>query len=250
MLLEDKTAVIYGAGGAVGAAVARAFAAEGAEVYLGGRTQGKLERVAKEIRDDGGTAETAVVDALDEAQVEAFVANAAKRSKRIDISFNVISVGEVQQPLMDISTDDFLEPIAAAARSQFLTTRAAARFMTKAGSGVVLTFGGSGPQTLPGLGGFKVALDAMEGLRRQWAIELGKYGVRVVTIVSGGIVETLPWQMEGREEIARSIQDAAHLNRTATLADVGYAAVFAASDRAGAITDATINISAGSIVDY
>ncbi|MCA4135515.1 SDR family NAD(P)-dependent oxidoreductase [Arthrobacter sp. M4] len=250
MLLENKTAVIYGAGGAIGGAVARAFAAEGATVYLAGRTQERLDRVARDIQANGGTARTALVDALDEQQVDAFVDGVAKRAGRIDISFNVISFGDVQQPLMEISADHFLQPVAVALRSQFLTTRAAARHMIKARSGVVLTFGGSGPQTLPGLGGFKVALDAMEGLRRQWATELGRNGVRVVTLVTGGILETIPWQTEGREEIERDIQAAAHLNRTATLDDVGHAAVFAASDRAGAITDATINISAGAIVDY
>jgi 3-oxoacyl-[acyl-carrier protein] reductase len=114
----------------------------------------------------------------------------------------------------------------------------------------VLMFGGSGPQTLPGLGGFKVALDAVEGLRRQWATELGKDGVRVVTMVTGGIIETLPWQMEGREEIVREIATAAHLNRTATLEDVGNVAAWIASDKAGAITDATVNLSSGAIVDY
>lgn len=249
MLLENKTAVIYGAGGPVGGAVARSFAAEGASVYLAGRTQEKLERVAQDIRNDGGKAETAVVDALDETQVEAFVAGVVKAAKKIDISFNLISYGDVQKPLMEISADDFLHPITCASRSHFLTTRAAARHMIKVRSGVVLLFGGSGPQTLPGLGGFKVALDAMEGIRRQWATELGPHGVRVVTIVTGGIVETIPWQTDNRDAIAKSIQDAAHLHRTATLADVGHVAAFAASDNAAAITDATINISSGAIVD-
>ncbi|WP_445155879.1 SDR family NAD(P)-dependent oxidoreductase [Arthrobacter sp. Hor0625] len=249
-LLQGKTALVYGAGGAIGGAVSRAFAAEGATVYLAGRTEARLEKVARDIREDGGAAETAVVDALDEKQVDAFVAAAAKKAKRIDISFNVISFGDIQQPLMEIDVDDFTQPITLAARTHFLTTRAAAGYMVKQKSGVVLMFGGSGPQTMTGLGGFKVALDAMDGQRRQWAMELGKHGVRVVTMVTGGIIETIPWQVEGREEIVVGIANAAHLNRTATLADVGNVASFIASDRAGAITDATINISSGAIVDY
>jgi 3-oxoacyl-[acyl-carrier protein] reductase len=249
-LLHGKVAVIYGAGGAVGGAVARAFAAEGAFVYLAGRTESRLQKVAQQILEDGGLAETAVVDALNEEQVEEFVARAAKKSRRIDISFNVISFGDIQQPLMEIDVEDFTQPVTLATRTHFLTTRAAAAHMIKQRSGVVLMFGGSGPQTLPGLGGFKVALDAMEGLRRQWAIELGTYGIRVVTMVTGGIIETIPWQAEGREEILAEIAKAAHLNRTATLADVGNVACFIASDKAGAITDATVNISAGAIVDY
>ncbi|WP_426997374.1 SDR family NAD(P)-dependent oxidoreductase [Pseudarthrobacter sp. N5] len=250
MLLQGKTALIYGAGGPVGGAVARAFAEEGATVYLAGRTESRLDKVARDIREAGGTAETAVVDALDESQVDAFVDRVAKKSKRIDISFNLISYGDVQQPLMEISAEDFAQPITAATRTHFLTTRAAARHMIKQRSGVVLMFGGSGPQTLEGLGGFKVALDAMEGLRRQWALELGKHGIRVITMVTGGIVETIPWQMEGREEIVKEISETAHLNRTATLEDVGNVAAFIASDKAGSVTDATVNISSGGIVDY
>ncbi|MCU1512830.1 MAG: 3-oxoacyl-ACP reductase [Arthrobacter sp.] len=249
-LLLGKIAVIYGAGGAIGGAVARAFAAESAFVYLAGRTESRLQKVARQILEDGGLAETAVVDASDEDQVEEFVARVAKKSRRIDISFNAISFGDIQQPLMQIDVDDFTRPVTLATRTHFLTTRAAATHMIKQRSGVVLMFGGSGPQTLPGLGGFKVALDAMEGLRRQWAIELGTYGIRVVTMVTGGIIETIPWQTEGREEILAEIVKAAHLNRTATLADVGNVACFIASDKAGAITDATVNISAGAIVDY
>jgi NAD(P)-dependent dehydrogenase (short-subunit alcohol dehydrogenase family) len=249
-VLQGRVALIYGAGGAVGGAVARAFAAEGALVYLAGRTESRLEKVAHRILADGGQAETAVVDALDEEQVEGFVARVAKKSRRVDISFNLISFGDIQQPLMEIDVDDFTQPVTLATRTHFLTTRAAATHMIKQRSGVVLMFGGSGPQTMPGLGGFKIALDAMEGLRRQWAIELGTYGIRVVTMVTGGIIETIPWQTEGREEILAEIQKAAHLNRTATLADVGNVACFIASDKAGAITDATVNISAGAIVDY
>jgi 3-oxoacyl-[acyl-carrier protein] reductase len=249
-LLQGKVAVIYGAGGAIGGSVARAFAAEGAFVHLAGRTESRLEKVAHRILEDGGQAETAVVDALDEEQVEEFVARVAKKSRRIDISFNVISFGDIQQPLLEIDVDDFTQPVTLATRTHFLTTRAAATHMIKQRSGVVLMFGGSGPQTLPGLGGFKIALDAMEGLRRQWAVELGPYGVRVVTMVTGGIIETIPWQTEGRAEILAGIEKSAHLNRTATLDDVGNVACFIASDKAGAITDATVNISSGAIVDY
>jgi 3-oxoacyl-[acyl-carrier protein] reductase len=249
-MLRGKTALIYGAGGPVGAAAAKTFAAEGATIYLAGRTQARLDKVARDIGEAGGTAHTAVVDALDETQVDEFVDGVARKAKRIDITFNLISYGDVQQPLMEIAEEDFAQPIINAVRTHFLTTRAAARHMIRQRSGVVLMFGGSGPQTLPGLGGFKVALDAMEGLRRQWALELGKHGIRVVTLVTGGIIETIPWQMEGREDIVRDIAAAAHLNRTATLEDVGNVAAWIASDKAGAITDATVNISSGAIVDY
>jgi 3-oxoacyl-[acyl-carrier protein] reductase len=249
MLLENKVAVIYGAGGPIGGAVARAFAREGARVFLAGRTQAKLDGVAEEIRSSGGVADTAVVDALDERAVDEYVDGVVERAGQIDISFNLISYGDVQEPLTEISVEDFTRPITTAMRTQFLTTRAAARQMIGRGSGVILAFGGNGPQTLPGLGGFKVALDAVEGLRRQWACELGPHGIRVITLKTGGVPESIPDGTPGRDEIAAGIEQATLLKRAATLADVGNVAAFAASDLASAITATEINISCGAILD-
>lgn len=248
MLLENKVAVIYGAGG-IGTGVARAFAREGASVYLASRTQASLDRAAEAVRADGFELHTAVVDALEQQAVDTFTRRTALEAGGLDISFNVIGYGDVQQRLLDISVDDFLQPIQIAARTQFITTRAAARHMIPHGSGVVLFFGGGGPQTQPGLGGFKVALDAVEGLRRQWAVELGQHGIRLVTIKTGGIPETIPADVPGRDEITASIEQQTLLKRAATLADVGHAAAFLASDRARAITATEVNISAGGIVE-
>jgi NAD(P)-dependent dehydrogenase (short-subunit alcohol dehydrogenase family) len=249
MLLEHKVAVVYGAGGSIGGAIARAFAREGARVFLAGRTRATLDTVAEEIRATGGAADTAVVDALDERAVTAFVDGVAEQTGRVDISVNVIAVGDVQKPLTEISVDEFLQPITTAVRTQFLTTSAAVRHMIRQGSGVILAFGGSGPHTLPGLGGFKVALDAVEGHRRQWACELGPYGIRVVTVKTGGIPESMPADLAGRDEIAAGLTDAALLKRTATLADVGNVAAFVASDQARTMTAADVNISCGAIMD-
>lgn len=250
MLLENKVAVVYGAGGPIGGAVASAFAREGARVFLAGRTEPKLANIAANIRSSGGTADTAVVDALDEKAVDRYVDAVVEQAGFIDISFNLISLGVVHKPLIDISVEDFLQPITIAMRSHFLTARAAARHMITRGSGgVILAFGGSGPQTVPALGGFKIALDAIEGLRRQWACELGKHGIRVVTLKTGGVPETLPAGSPGRAHIVAGIEQAALLKRAATLADVGNVAAFAASDQANTITAADINISCGAIVD-
>ncbi|MBI3967285.1 MAG: SDR family oxidoreductase [Chloroflexi bacterium] len=249
MLLEKKVAVVYGGGGSIGGAAARAFAREGARVFLAGRTRAKLDRVADEIRARGGAAEAEVVDALDERAVDEFVNRVVEQAGYLDISFNVISYGDVQKPLTELSVEEFTRPIATAMRAHFLTTSAAARHMVKRGSGVILAFGGGGPQTLPGLGGFKVALDAIEGLRRQWACELGAHGIRVVTLKTGGVAETLPHDFPGRDAIVAGIEQAALLKRAATLADVGNVAAFVASDLARTITATEVNISCGAIVD-
>ena len=96
MLLEGKTAVIYGGGGSIGGAVTRAFAREGASVFLAGRTRARLEDVARAIRSAGGVAETAEVDALDERAVDEHADAVAAHAGGIDISFNLISHGDVQ----------------------------------------------------------------------------------------------------------------------------------------------------------
>jgi len=249
MLLEQKVAVIYGAGGSIGGAVARAFAREGARVFLAGRTKAKLDPLADTIRAEGGLADTAIVNALDQRQVDDYVDGVAEQAGAIDISFNLIGLGDVQQPLKEILIEDFLQPITNAMRSHFLTTRAAARHMVKRRSGVILAFGGDGPQTLPGLGGFKIALDAIEGLRRQWAVELGPHGIRVVTLKTGGVPETIPDSFAEKDNITASIEQETLLGRAATLADVGNVAAFVASDQARSITSAAVNISCGALVD-
>jgi 3-oxoacyl-[acyl-carrier protein] reductase len=251
VLLESKVAVIYGGGGSVGGAVARAFAREGATVHLAGRTPQPLEAVAEDIRSAGGAVETAQVDALDETAVDEHADAVVARAGRIDVSFNVISHGDVQgTPLAEMSLEDFERPVVTAVRTMFLTSRAAAHHMTRQGSGVILVFGGDG-DPLPGyyLGGLQVAFSAMEALRRNLACELGPHGIRVVTLRTGGVPETIPHGFDGREAIVRDIEQATMLKRAATLDDVGNVAAFAASDRARTMTATALNISCGSIVD-
>jgi 3-oxoacyl-[acyl-carrier protein] reductase len=248
MLLEGKVAVVYGAG-PIGGAVARGFAREGARVFIANRTNAKSDTLAADINAAGGQEESAEIDALDEAAVDAFVDDVVARAGRIDISFNLIGYGDIQQPLANISVEDFLQPIMNAMRSHFLTERAAVRHMRRHAGGVLLAFGGGGIQTLPGLGGFKIALDALEGLRRQWSIEHGTDGIRFITVKTGGVLESIPEGVPGREEIVASLRDSALLDRLATFEDVGQVAAFVASDHARTMTSATVNISCGALVD-
>jgi 3-oxoacyl-[acyl-carrier protein] reductase len=245
VLLVEKNAVIYGGGGAIGGAVARAFASEGATVHLAGRRIEPLEAVAEEIHSDGGRAETAQVDALDEASVDEHADAVVAVAGSIDISFNLITHGDVQgTPLAEMSLADFEAPVHAAVRTMFLTARAAARHMIRQGSGVILVFGGYG-DPVPNLGGLQVAFQAQEALRRDLAAELGPYGIRAVTIQTHGIVDSIPKEFERKEAIAQSIAELTALGRGATLEDVGNVAAFVASDNARAITGSAINITAG-----
>jgi 3-oxoacyl-[acyl-carrier protein] reductase len=247
-LLEARNAVVYGAGGTVGSAVAEAFAREGARVHLTGRSAAPLEAVADRIRAAGGSAETATVDALDEGAVAAHADDVAARFGSLDISFNLISHGDVQgTPLADMSVADFEAPVITAVRTMFITARAAARHMIRQRSGVILVFGGYGdPPRGHHLGGLQVAFQAQEALRRNLAAELGPHGIRALTIQTSGIVDSLP---EGMERIAEGIAATTLLGRGARLADVANAAVFAASDQAASMTATKLNISAGTFVD-
>src|SRR6266545_4848558 len=232
MLLENKNAVIYGESGSVGGAVARAFAREGAKVFLAGRTMAALDAVAQEIAATGAVAETARVDALDERAIEEHIGAVAAKAGGIDVSFNAISIRDVQGiPLVELSREDFSLPIVTGTTTHFLTARAAARRMVEKGSGVILTLSASAavsasaPEPWLGMGGFGVACAAIEAFSRSLAGEVGPRGVRVVCLRPHGIPET--WrESQGedggktREEFQALMEEGTLLRRLPTLAEV------------------------------
>ena len=265
MLLKDKTAVIHGGGGAIGSSVARVFAREGAIVFLAGRTPEPLERVAQDIRAAGGTAELAVVDACDEEQVERHSRWVAAKTGRIDIGLNAVGIGHVQgAPLADLSLGDFLHPLDAYLRTNFLTARAAARHMATQRSGVLLTLSTPGSQ-MPGPGhlGYGTTCGAVESFSRILAGEVAGTGVRVACLRPHAIPEAVPTSYVGdafrlQAQAAETTVDGwleglAHghtlLGRLPTLVDVAEYAAFLASDRARATTGAIANLTCGALVD-
>jgi len=248
MLLENKNAVLYGGCGTIGGAVARAFAREGATVHLAGRTMSTLQRVADEIRAAGGRAEVAQVDAFDAEQVDEHADSVAAGGGSLDVSFNIISHPDhMGSPAVRMSYEDFEEPVTRRLRTMWITSRAAARHMVEQGSGVILAYGGYG-DPVPNYGGFQVSFGAVEAFRRTLARELGPKGIRVITLQTGGIPEGIPDERT-RSAVEKSIAERTMLGRAATLADVGNAAVFAASDWSRALTGTKLNITCGSVPD-
>ena len=248
MLLENKNAVLYGGGGTIGGAVARAFAREGATVHLAGRTMSTLQRVADEIRAAGGKAEVAQVDAFDAEQVDEHADSVAAGGGSLDVSFNIISHPDhMGTPAVWMRYEDFEEPVTRRLRTMWITSRAAARHMVEQGSGVILAYGGYG-DPVPNYGGFQVSFGAVEAFRRTLARELGPKGIRVITLQTGGIPEGIPDERT-RSAVEKSIAERTMLGRAATLADVGNAAVFAASDWSRALTGTKLNITCGSVRD-
>ena len=163
---------------------------------------------------------------------------------------NLISTGDVQgTPLVEMSLADFEQPILNAVRSTFLTARSAARHMIPQGSGVILMFGGEGdPIRDYDIGGFQISLIAVEALRKQLASELGRHGIRVVSLLTGGVIDSIPVDLEGRDSLVESLVAPTLLGRGALLEDVGNVAAFAASDLARTITASAINITCGAII--
>jgi len=261
MLLENKNAVVYGAAGAVGSAVARAFAREGAHVFLAGRTASTLEALAGEIRAAGGNADFVVVDALDEQSVESFVSSVAQRAGSIDISFNAIGLEDDQgQPLIEMTQQRFVLPVNIALTSHFYTANAATRHMAKNRSGVIMAITANAARTAQAnMGGFGVACAAIEGFCRQLAAEVGRHGIRVVCLRSSGspdapgVSEVLNQHAANagisRQEFETRFAASTLLKRLPLLAEVANVAVLMASDLASPITGAVANVTCGELVD-
>lgn len=253
MLLQNKNAVIYGAGGSLGGAVAAALAAAGARVFLTGHHLPAVQQTAAAIVATGGNAEAALLDALDEKAVEAHLKNLLQQAGTVDITFNAIGLQDVQNvPLVLLSLEEYTRPVDIAMKSQFITCTAAGRAMIKQGSGVILSLtatpGGIG---YPLVGGFGPACCLIESFSRNLAAELGEYGIRVVNMRSGGSPDSKVFRdalsQAGpiAEAVLKKLADDTMLKKMPPMKDIAQAAVFLASDMAASITGITLDITCG-----
>jgi NAD(P)-dependent dehydrogenase (short-subunit alcohol dehydrogenase family) len=262
MMLKEKVAVIYGAGGAIGGAVARAFASEGADLFLTGRSLAPVEAVAEDVVSASGSAEAAEVDALDEQAVDDHLQSVIDKAGRVDISFNAIGLPnpKVRVPLVELDVEQFSVPIATYTRSYFLTARLAARRMLEKRAGVIMTVTATPSRTgVPFVGGGGPAMAAVEALTRGLSAELAPQGIRVVGLRPQGIPETgrIKESFEGYakasgmswEQFQESLASRTHARRLSTLAELGNVAAFMASDMASGMTGTTVNLSMGSLDD-
>lgn len=253
MLLQNKTAIIYGASPSLGGAIARSFAAAGARVFLTHKKIETAQKVADEINDLRGFAEAAEVDALDADSIVKHLTGVKQKTGHIDIIFNLIGLKDTQDiPLLEMELSDFERPVHIAMRTQFLTATAAGRIMMEQGSGVILSLtatpGGIG---YANVGGFGPACCLMESFSRNLAAELGPYGIRAVNIRSAGSPDSRPFKealQNPTEEVSsffQKIKDDTMLKQLPMMEDIGNTAVFLASDMAGKITGVTIDVTAG-----
>jgi len=261
-MLEDKTAVIYGGGGAIGGAVARAFAAAGAHVHLAGRSRARLEAVANDI---GAAADVAELDALDERAVVEHADAVAADAGGIDIALNAVSFPYAQGTLLaDLAVEEVMHPIEAFLRSNLITAKATARHMAARRSGAILTLSTAGSRfARPGNLGFGTTCAAIEQMTQRLAVELGPSGVRVVCLRPTAIADAASHGsftgevfaplaaaagISVEQMLAQWGKDQTLLGRLPTLAQVADAAVFLASERAGAITGAVVDLTSGNAV--
>lgn len=259
MMLEDKTAVIYGGGGAIGGAVARAFAGAGARVHLAGRNRARLEAVAADI---GDAARVAEVDVLDERAVVAHADAVAAGAGAIDIALNAVAFPHVSAiPLAELAVEEVMHPIESFLRANLITAKATARHMTARGSGAILTLSTAATRfARAGNLGYGTACAAVEQMTQRLALELGPGGVRVVCLRPTAIADApaggsytgelfAPLAAAAGLSVAGMLagwgEDQTLLGRLPTLAQVADAAVFLASDRAGAITGTVADLTCG-----
>jgi NAD(P)-dependent dehydrogenase (short-subunit alcohol dehydrogenase family) len=261
MMLKDKVAVIYGAGGAIGSAVARAFASEGAKLFLTGRLLAPVEVVAEDVVSAGGSAEAAEVDALDEQAVDRHLQSVIDQAGRVDISFNAVGIPGTKilgVPLVELDVEQFSLPITTYATSYFLTARLAARHMIPNKSGVIMTVTAlPSRKGTPLNGGYGPAMAAKEALTRDLSAELAPQGIRVVSLRPHGMPETstmkevfdakaagMTW-----EQFEGYLASTTHPRRVMTLEEMANVAVFMASDKASGMTGTTVNLTMGSLDD-
>ncbi len=264
MLLENKVAVIHGGGGVIGSAIAKAFAHEGAKVYLSGRTRAHLDAVVNPIAAAGGFAQAAQVDALDQDAVNTYLGEVVNEAGRVDISFMAAGIpqeGTQGTALLDLSTENFMKPIDAYAKSFFITSTAAARHMVKQRSGVILVHTPEVSRLgIAFTGGMGPSWAAMEAHTRNLSAELAQFGVRALTLRSTGLPETPAFDLVSslharalgisKAQFQAFTANMNHIKRPTTLHEVAEAAVFAASDRASSMTAATMNLTGGMVVDW
>jgi NAD(P)-dependent dehydrogenase (short-subunit alcohol dehydrogenase family) len=258
--LKDKIAVIYGAGGEIGGAVARAFAREGARVFLTGRRLAPVEAVARDIVSAGGGAEAAEVDALDEQAIDKHLQSVVAKAGRIDISFNAIGNSPAKYlggTLAELDLKQFSMPITSYITSYFLTARLAARRMLRNKSGVIMTVTAPPAKIGTPNGGYGPSQAAKEALTRYLSLELAPQGIRVVGLQSGGMPETgtIREIFESRaetsgvtwEQFTGYLEGMNHPKRFLTLAEMANVAAFLASDKASGMMGTTVNVTMGAM---
>ncbi len=259
-ILNGKRALVFGAGGSIGAAVAMEFAAEGAEVFISGRNGASLEGVKRQIAAAGGKAHTAVVDALDDSVVANYIDGIVAKAGRIDIEFNAIGPRATEygngKHAVDLALGEYMVPLETIVRSRFITARNAARQMIRQRSGVIIGLTGSPARGhVEGGTAIGTAFGAIETFLENLAFELGPKGVRVVCLRttantdSNAIRGTARAMNVPEDQMFAMLANLNFLKTPAKVSDTAKATVLIASDRFRLLTGTVVNSTAGAALD-
>ncbi len=255
MLLENRVALVTGAGRAIGREIALTLAAEGADVVLAARSVDAMEEVAALIREGGRQALVVPMDLAEPSSVAAGAEQALREMGRVDVLVNNSGVGGPSRPLWEIEPQEWEDTFRVNVTGAFLLCRALLPAMVEARRGSVVFIGSvTGKRPLIHRTPYAASKMALVGLVRTLATEVGPYGVRV-NLISPGAVEgdRLEWVLEQQAKAKGStvaqardeFASASPLRRTVTATDVARATAFLASDSAAAITGEDMNVNAG-----
>lgn len=261
--LADKTAVIFAAYGEISSEVAKAMALEGANLFLSGRNMKNAQQLAEEVKRQGGKAEAFQVDAMNEENIDSFLQLVVENTGRLDIVFNGIGVRATESgygtPSLQLSFEDFMKPIRTHLGSQFLTSRAAAKYMMETGSeGTIITLTASLSRIkVPFMAGITSACTAIEGLTRNFAAEFGQAGIKVICLNPTALADTRTIRETNaanskiagipEEEFAKNLKNGYLMGKSPTPQHIGQLAAFLATETGALLNSHVVDADFGAI---
>ncbi|HEY4336306.1 MAG TPA: SDR family oxidoreductase [Puia sp.] len=261
--LKDKVAVVFAASGEIAGAVARSFSQHGAKVYVTARNEKAAKALAQQLKANGGHAEAARVDALNETEIDNFLKKVVADNGKLDVVFNGIAVDYSEMggrpPTMVATLEQFMAPMKKIGGSQFLTSRVAAKYMIQIGSGgtIILLSSAAARSKIANLGGFSAACAAVEAMTRVMAAEYGGEGIKVTCITPGALMETKRisgWIDSAAKEYGIPVEQLVAqykafdiLKTSPTLQQVGETAAFLASETGVAFNSHVVDVDCGKL---
>lgn len=245
--LDDRVALVTGAGRGIGRACAVALAAAGAEVWLMARTRGEIDAAADEIRSAGGRAHALACDVTSSDAVRQAIA----AIPLLDVLVNNAGTN-IPEPFVEVSDEHLDRLLTLNVRSAFVVAQAAAKNMLAApdrrtrGGAILNMSSQMGHVGAVNRSVYCLTKHALEGLTKAMALELAPHGIRVVSIAPTFVETPMYRQMTAkRPEFAQWVLDRIPAGRVGSPEDVAAAVVFAASPAASLMTGSSLVIDGG-----
>jgi 3-oxoacyl-[acyl-carrier protein] reductase len=245
MRLQDKIAIVTGAGSGFGEGIARKFVAEGAKVIVADRDAAAAARVAAAL---GASARAVTVDVSKAVDARAMVEAARSPFGRVDILVNNAGIGHLPQPLEDLAEDEFDRIFAVNMKAIYLAAREVVPSMKAAQRGVILNIASTaGVSPRPRLAWYNASKGWVITATRAMAVELAPFGIRVVALnpVAGETPMLKTFMGEDTPDIRAKFLSTIPIGRFSTPEDLGNAACFLCSDEASMITGVAMEVDGG-----